>query len=74
MPQQPSSLPLTVRHSCLSFVTFVIRANVKQLTNSSIYIFKRPSSSVGHDFADLVLNVGGSNEGDDGGTGNGTVL
>jgi hypothetical protein len=25
---------------------------------------------VGHDFADAVLNVGGSGEGDDGGTGN----
>jgi hypothetical protein len=54
----------------LSIVTFVIRTNVEQLTNSSIYVFKRPSSSARRDFADVVLNVGGSDEGDGGGTGN----
>jgi hypothetical protein len=70
-PQQLSSSPQIVRHLwLLSIVTFVIRANVEQLANSCIYVFKRPSSSAGRDFTDAVLNVGGSGEGDDGGTGN----
>jgi hypothetical protein len=33
------------------------------------FVFKRPSSSVGRDFVDAVLNVGGTGEGDSGGTG-----
>jgi hypothetical protein len=53
----------------LSIVTFVIQANVECLTYSSIYVFKRPSSSVGHEFIDGVLNMGGSSEGEGGGTG-----
>jgi hypothetical protein len=57
-------------YSCLSIVTFIIRANIKCLANSSIYVFKQPSSSVGRDFVDAVLNVGGSNEGNGGGNGN----
>jgi hypothetical protein len=63
-PHRPSSSLPMVSHSCLlSIVLFVIRANVKRLAYSSIYVFKRPSSSVGHDFIDGVLNVGGSSEG-----------
>jgi hypothetical protein len=74
-PQRPSSLPPTVKHLCLlSIVTFVIRANIELLANSSIYVFKQPSLSVGHDFASAVLNVGGFGEGDDGGTGNDVEL
>jgi hypothetical protein len=70
-PHRPSSSPPMVRHSCLlSIVTFIIRANVERLANSSIYVFKWHFSSVRYDFTDAVLNVGGSNEGDDGGTGN----
>jgi glyoxylate utilization-related uncharacterized protein len=62
-------------YSCiLSIVTFVIRANVEQLTNSSIYVFKQPSSSVERDFTDAILNVRGSGEGDRDGTGNDTAL
>jgi hypothetical protein len=57
-------------YSCLSSVTFVIRVNVERLANSSIYAFKRPSSSAGHDFTDAVLNVGGSSDGDSGGNSN----
>ncbi len=58
-------------YSCiLSIVTFVIRANVEWLTNLSIYVFKRPSSSAGHVFINLVLNMRGSDEGEGGGTGN----
>jgi hypothetical protein len=53
----------------LSIVTFVIQANVECLTYSSIYVFKHPSSSVGHEFIDGVLNMGGSSEGEGGGTG-----
>jgi hypothetical protein len=34
------------------------------------FIFKRHPSSAGRDFIDVVLNVGGSDEGDGGGTGN----
>jgi hypothetical protein len=52
---------------CLSIVTFVIRAIVERLANSSIYVFKRPSSSTRRDFANAVLNVEGSSEGDGGG-------
>jgi hypothetical protein len=55
-------------YSCLSIVTFVIRANVERFANSSIYVFKQPSSSVGRDFTDAVLNMGGSDEGN--GSGN----
>jgi hypothetical protein len=35
---------------------------------------KRHSSSVERDFTDAVLNMGGSGEGDDGGTGNDPAL
>jgi hypothetical protein len=67
--QRPSYSPPTVRHFCpLSIVTFVIPANVEQLANSSIYVFKRPSSSAGCDFTDAVLNMRGFGEG--GGTNN----
>jgi hypothetical protein len=70
-PQRPSSSPLTIIHLCLlSIVPFVIRANVEQLTYSSIYVFKHPSSSVGRDFIDGVLNMAGFSEADGGGTGN----
>jgi hypothetical protein len=47
-----------------------MRANVEHLAYSSIYVFKRPSSSVGRDFVDGVLNMGGSDEGEGGGTSN----
>jgi hypothetical protein len=47
-------------YSCHSIVT-------------SIYVFKQPSSSVGRDFADAILNVGGSDEGDGGGNDNNTA-
>jgi hypothetical protein len=33
------------------------------------FVFKRPSSSTGHNFTDAVLNIGGSDEGEGGGTG-----
>jgi hypothetical protein len=70
-PQRPPSSPPTVSHLCiLSIVPFVIRANVERLAYSSIYIFKCPSSSTGRDFVDGVLNIGGSGEGEGGGTGN----
>jgi hypothetical protein len=73
-PQQPSSLLLTVRYLCLLWiVTFVIRGNVEHLANSSNYVFKQPSSSTGRDFIDAVLNMGGSDEGDGGGTSNETA-
>jgi hypothetical protein len=68
-PQRPSSSPPMVGHSCLlSIVPFVIRANVERLAYSSIYVFKHPSSSAKHDFIDWVLNMGGSSEGESGGT------
>jgi hypothetical protein len=68
--QQPYSSPLTVIYLCLlSIVLFVIRANVKRLAYSSIYIFKRPSSSV-VDFTDGVLYIGGSGKGEGSGTDN----
>jgi hypothetical protein len=58
-------------HSCLlSIIPFIIRANDKCLTYSSIYAFKCPSLSIGHDFIDGVLNVRGSGKGEGGGTGN----
>jgi hypothetical protein len=73
-PQRSFSSPPMVTHLCLlSIVPFLIRANVECLTYSSIYVFKRPSSSVGHDFVDGVLNMGGSGEGKGGGTGNDTA-
>jgi hypothetical protein len=69
--QRHFSLPSTVSHLCLhSIVPFVIRANVERLTYSFIYVFKRPSSSVGCDFVDGVQNMGVSGEGEGGGTGN----
>jgi hypothetical protein len=37
---------------------------------SSIYVFKRPSSTTGRHLIDGVLNMGGSDEGEGGGTGN----
>jgi hypothetical protein len=40
----------------------------ERLSYLSIYVFKCPSSSVGRDFVDGILNMGGSGEG--GGTGN----
>jgi hypothetical protein len=46
------------------------------MSNDSVtrpFVFKWPSSSVGHDFIDAVLNVVGSGEGDDGGIGNAEV-
>jgi hypothetical protein len=73
-PQRPSSSPPIVSHLCLlSIVLFIIRANVERLAYSSIYVFKRPSSSVECDFIDRVLNMGGSGEGGSGGTGNDAV-
>jgi hypothetical protein len=38
------------------------------MTHLFIYVFKCPSSSVGRDFVDGILNMGGSGEG--GGTDN----
>jgi hypothetical protein len=71
--QRPFSLPPTVSHLCLfSTVPFVIWANIKRLAYSSIYVFKRPSSSVGRDFVDRVLNMGEFGEG--GGTSYDTAL
>jgi hypothetical protein len=59
-PQRHSSSPQTVSHSCLlSIVPFTIWTNVECLTYSSISIFKCPSSSVGHEFMDGALNMGG---------------
>jgi hypothetical protein len=37
------------------------------------FVFKRPSLLAGHEFVDAVLNVGGSSEGNGGGTGNDAV-
>jgi hypothetical protein len=69
--QWPSYSSPTVSHLCLlSIVPFVIRANVKWLAYSFIYVFKCPSLLTRHDFADTVLNMGGSDEGDSGGIGN----
>jgi hypothetical protein len=69
-PQWPSSPPM-VSHLCLlSIVPFVAWENVECLAYSFIYIFKRPSSSAGLDFIDRVLNLGGSGEGEGGGTSN----
>jgi hypothetical protein len=51
----------------LSIVPFIIRANVERLAYSSISIFKRPSPSVGREFVNRVLNMGGSGEGEGGG-------
>jgi hypothetical protein len=63
--------PTDESHLCLlSIVPFVIRANVKCLAYSYIYDFKCPSSSVGREFIDGVLNMGGSDKGEGGGTGN----
>jgi hypothetical protein len=74
-PQRSSSSPSMVSHLCLlSIVPFVIRANVERLAYSSIYVFKCPSSSARCDFIDGVLNMGGSSEGEGGGTGNDAAL
>jgi hypothetical protein len=54
----------------LSIISFVIQAHVKRLIYLFIYIFKHPSSSVGRDFINEVLNIGGSSEGEGGGTNN----
>jgi hypothetical protein len=51
-------------------VTFVIWANVEWLANSFIYVFKWTSSLAECNFIDAVLNVGGSGEGEGGGTDN----
>jgi hypothetical protein len=43
------------------------------MSNDSLthpFVFKQPSSSVECDFTDAVLNVGGFDEGDGGGTDN----
>jgi hypothetical protein len=72
-PQRPSSSPPMVSRLCLlSIVPFVIRANIECLAYSSIYVFKRPSSSARCEFVNGVLNMGGSSEGEGkgGGTGN----
>jgi hypothetical protein len=58
----------------LSIVPFSIRANVECLAYSSIYVFKHPSSSAGREFINGVLNMGGSGEGEGGGTGNNVAL
>jgi hypothetical protein len=58
-------------YSCLSIRHPGIQANIKRLANSSIYVYKRPSLSAGHNFTDAILNVGGS---DEGGNGNDTEL
>jgi hypothetical protein len=63
-PHQHSSSPPMVSHSCLlSIIPFIIRANAKRLAYTSISVFKRPSSTVGHEFVDGALNMGGSGEG-----------
>jgi hypothetical protein len=43
-----------------------------RMTHSSIDVFKHPSSSAGHDFANGVLYMGGF--GESGGTGNDATL
>jgi hypothetical protein len=64
-----------VSHSCLlSIIPFVIRVNVECLAYSSIYVFKRHSSSAEHDFIDEVINMGGFNEGEAGGTSNDAMV
>jgi hypothetical protein len=74
-PQRPPSSPLMISHSCLlSIVPFVIRANVERLAYSSIYVFKRPSLSAGHDFIDGVLNKRRFGKGKGGGTDNDAAL
>jgi hypothetical protein len=47
----------------LSIVPFAIQANVECLAYSTIYVFKHPSSLVGREFIDGVLNMGGSGKG-----------
>jgi hypothetical protein len=64
-----------VNHLCLlSIILFIIQVNVEHLTYSSIYVLKRPSSLVGRDFANGVINMGGYDEGEGGGTGNDAAL
>jgi hypothetical protein len=61
----------TLLHLCLLLIVpFVIRTNVERPAYSSIYVFKRPSSSVKCGFVNGVLNIGGSGEGEGGGTDN----
>jgi hypothetical protein len=63
-----------VSYLCLLLIVlFIIRTNVKRLAYSSINVFKCPSSSVGRDFNDGVLNMGGYSEGEGGATGNDMV-
>jgi hypothetical protein len=57
-------------YSCLSILIFVIWANVERFSNSSIYVLQRPSSSAERDFTNAVLNMGGSDEGNDCGNDN----
>jgi hypothetical protein len=56
-----------------TFNCSIRRANVEHPAYLSIYVFKHHSSSIGHDFIDGVLNMGGSNEGEGSGTGNDVV-
>jgi hypothetical protein len=71
-PQQPSSLPQMVRHLCLLSIVYL--HNMSQCRKTFVpthpFVFKRPSSSAGYDFVDAVLNVGGSDKGNGGGTSN----
>jgi hypothetical protein len=63
-----------VSHLCLlSIIPFVIQANVERLAQLSIYVFKHSYLSVGRDFIDGILNMGGSGEDEGGGTGNDAV-
>jgi hypothetical protein len=43
-------------------------SKVERLTYSFIYVFKHPSSSVGRDFINGALTMGGSSKGEGGGT------
>jgi hypothetical protein len=44
----------------LSIVPFIIQANIECLAYSSIYVFKCLFSSVGREFINGVINMGGS--------------
>jgi hypothetical protein len=55
----------------MSFNYYIHNLKVDQRRfNSSIYVLQRPSSTVGCDFVNAVLNVGGSGDGDGGGNNN----
>jgi hypothetical protein len=56
--------------TALTFFFTTDGKSFEHLTYSSIYFFKRPSSSAGRDFIDGVLNMGGFGEGEGGGTSN----